>query len=165
MAKTIVDSTGRMRTIVDSRKQQLEKQYDLMEDALRKGEIHFTKKSLAAMHGLETREVWGFLKLMEERKVLAKDNPILKRGYSEQTWHIVARPVPKITFNHTFQPSPWLTPVPRGGRRLVRKLTRGNHLCDRCGSVIPGKGRHAKSLRGHTRDVCDLSMVKVIHET
>ena len=164
MAKTIVDSTGQMRTIFDSRKQQLEKQYDLMEDALRKGEVHFTKNTLAGMYGLATREVWGFLKVMEEREVLAKDNPILNRGYSEQTWHIVARPVPKPTFRNTPQ-SPWLTPVPRGGRRLVRKLTRGTHLCDRCGSIIPGRGRHNKSARGHTTEVCDLAMVKVIHET
>jgi hypothetical protein len=162
MARTIVDPNGRMQTIIDSRRIQLEKQYDLMEDALRKEERHFTKKHLAVTYGLETREVWGFLKLMLSRSVLAEDPAVVtKKGqrgvYSEPSFHIIDRPLPKPSFG------PASKQVPYAGHAVARRL-RGSHLCDRCGSIIAGKGRHRKSTRGHTRDLCDLAMVRVIHE-
>ena len=165
MAKTIVDATGRMRTIIEARKQQVEKQYDSMEEALRKGEIHFTKKALAQTYGLTTPEVWGFIKLMRTRSVLGIDPtpPKLTKGWREESWYIVDRP------------RPWALPPPRGPGQgpfpgktqsdSERRRMSGTHLCDRCGSIIPGTGRHRKSSRGHTRDVCDLAMVKVIHDS
>lgn len=165
MARTIVDPNGRMQTVVDSRRVQLEKQYDLMEDALRKDEKHFTKKWLAVTYGLETREVWAFLKLMISREVLAEDPPVVtkigQRGvYHEPSYHIVNPPTP----NPPFSGGSRQKQVPYAGHQMARRL-RGHHLCDRCGAVIPGTGRHRKSSRGHTRDKCDLEMVRVIHES
>src|SRR5512135_3129102 len=164
MARTIVDPNGRVQTIIDSRRIQLEKQYDLMEVALRNEEKHFTKKYLAATYGLETREVWAFLKLMIHREVLATDPPVItktgQRGvYYEPSYHIVARPIPKPVFG-----GGRVKQVPYAGHAIARRL-RGSHLCDRCGSVIQGTGRHRKSSRGHTREVCDLAMVQVIHDS
>jgi len=167
MARTIVDPNGRMRTVIEARKQQVEKQYDSMEEALRKGEVHFTKKWLAQTYGLTTPEVWGFIKLMRTRRVLGVDPspPKLTKGWREESWYLVNRP------------QPWgLVPVapvqgqmPRFPSKTQslreRRMMAGTHLCDRCGSMIPGTGRHRKSSRGHTRDVCDLAMVKVIHES
>lgn len=163
MAKTVVDATGRMRTIIEARKQQVEKQYDSMEEALHKGEIHFTKKWLAQAYGLSTPEVWGFLKLMRERGALGADPipPKLTKGWREESWYIVGRPQPYS--RSVSLPGP-VFPGKTVSRSERRRMT-GTHLCDRCGSVIPGTGRHRKSSRGHTREVCDLAMVKVIHET
>jgi hypothetical protein len=166
MARTIVDQTGRMWTIEDSRQDQLEKLYDLMEEALRKDEKHFTKRFLAHTYGLRTTEVWGFIRLMERRHVLAMDKPIVhmkgqRVAYSETSWHIVNRPAG--TPGHVpygLQGFPGKT-LSKGMRRRLA----GSHLCDRCGSMIAGKGRHRKSTRGHTRDKCDLAMVRIIHET
>jgi hypothetical protein len=168
MAKTIVDSTGRMRTIVDSRQQQLGKQYDLMEVALRQGEVHFTKTTLARDYGLTRPEVWAFVKLMDAREVLATDPPVNRKignrtVFSETSWHIVDRPVPgqqRAPYYGSAPVFPGKTPSRSDRRRLAMR----GCVCDRCGSVIPGKGRHRKSTRGHTRDKCDLAMVKVIHE-
>lgn len=36
--------------------------------------------------------------------------------------------------------------------------------CSRCNSMINGKGRHRKSARGHTKEECDLAMVKSLHQ-
>lgn len=36
--------------------------------------------------------------------------------------------------------------------------------CSRCNSTIVGKGRHGKSSRGHTKEVCDLAMIKNLHQ-
>ncbi len=163
MAKTIVDTTGQLRTIDDSRRQKLLKQYDLMEEALRKGEVHFTKKTLVKMYGLSSPDVWNFIKEMERRSVLAKDVPIQTRGYSEERWYIIDRPPVVGPVSATKQPT-WMMATPRGGRRLLRRL-QYTSVCDRCGSHIPGKGRHAKSSRGHTTEICDLAMVKVIQES
>ena len=164
MAKTIVDSTGQMRTIVDSRQVQLEKKYDLMEEALRKGEIHFTKTSLGRDYGLSRPEVWSFVRLMDTRQILAKDNPVTKlignrTVFSEPSWHIVDRPTSKAVPAWAQSDFPGKTTSRRQQRRLA-----GRHLCDRCGSTILGKGRHNKSSRGHTRELCDLAMVSVIHD-
>jgi hypothetical protein len=94
MAKTIVDRMGQMRTIVDSRQIQLEKQYDLMEDALRNAETVFTKRSLMSMYGLRTPDFWAFLKLMESRECLAVESPVThKTGarvtFTEKCWKIL----------------------------------------------------------------------------
>jgi hypothetical protein len=163
MAKTVIDPNGRMRTIVDSRKIQLEKQFDLMENALRNDEKHFTKKYLAITYGLETREVWAFLKLMISREVLAQDPPVVttvgqRPVHHEPRFHIVDRPTP-TPFSGGSQKQ-----VPYSGHVVARRM-RGHHLCDRCGAIIPGTGRHRKSSRGHTREKCDLEMVRVIHES
>jgi hypothetical protein len=173
MAKTIVDATGRMRTIEDSPEQLLQKKYDSMEEALRKAETHFTKNWLMRTYGLRTTEVWSFIRLMEARQVLAKDNPVTKvigqrTVFSEASWHIVNRPAPGA---QTRPIPPWASygalpgfPGKTMSKGMRRRLA-GQHLCDRCGSVIAGKGRHRKSSRGHTREICDLAMVKVIHES
>ena len=172
MAKTIVDATGRMRTIEDSPEQLLQKKYDSMEEALRKAETHFTKNWLARTYGLRTTEVWTFIRLMEARSVLAKDNPVTKvvgqrTVFSEPSWHIIDR-------STTAKPMPvWARPgygaLPgfpgKTQSKSERRRLAGRHECDRCGSTIPGKGRHRKSSRGHTRELCDLAMVRVIHES
>lgn len=162
MAKTIVDQNGRMRTIVDSREVQLQKQFDSMEDALRKEDRIFTRRWLTATYGLRAHEFIAFLKLMELRECLAVECPIAHRTgsrvtYSEKCWKIVSRPTPKHQWVSTF---PGKTPSKREQRKMYC-----THLCDRCGSNIPGRGRHNKASRGHTRDKCDVSMVKVIHDS
>lgn len=48
-------------------------------------------------------------------------------------------------------------------QKLFARYGRG--VCDRCGGVMPGTSQRAKSKRGHTRDVCDLSMVRVIQDS
>jgi hypothetical protein len=166
MARTIVDQTGRMRTIEDSRQDQLEKQFDLMEEALRQDEKHFTKRYLATTYGLRTTEVWAFIRLMERRSVLVMDKPVVhmkgqRTAYSETSWRIVARPAGSPGYV-----PPGLQGFP--GKTLSKGMRRrlaGSHLCDRCGSVIAGKGRHRKASRGHTREKCDVAMVRIIHES
>lgn len=38
---------------------------------------------------------------------------------------------------------------------------RDSSICCRCQAKIPGRGRHAKSKRGHGKAECDLEMVRV----
>ena len=171
MAKTIVDATGRMRTVEDSRKQQLEKQYDTMEESLRKAGKHFTKSYLVSAFNLRTPEFWAFIKLMEKRRVLGVDKPMVhmkgqRVAYSEQIWYIVDRPGTVPVRQPTGLPGYFVQGFPsKTQSRAERRRLSGSHLCDRCGTMIAGRGRHRKSARGHTQDKCDDAMVKLIHES
>lgn len=59
--------------------------------------------------------------------------------------------------------SPTIVKLTSGQKRAAEQFSKkGTHVCQRCGSVIAGKGRHGKQRRGHTQEVCDWFMAKNI---
>jgi hypothetical protein len=59
--------------------------------------------------------------------------------------------------------SPSIVKLTASQKRAVdQSAQKGTHICQRCGSVIAGKGRHGKKRRGHTQEVCDFFMAKNI---
>ncbi len=143
-----------MKTVVPTRKEELRDAFRQMEEQLRLTEKVFTKSELRTHYHLSTNEATAFLKLMEEKETLASRGKAaqLGSGWREETWVIVEAPKRR----------PPVPQVPRP-RHLPRRMM-GSHECDRCGSSIPGTGRHNKSSRGHTRALCDLAMVRMIHD-
>ena len=163
------------RTIVDGRKKVLERLYDKMETELleycapaanapqkwTRGVLQeaprksFTKTYLARTYELTALEVRNFIKLMEERDVLCEAASVAINRWHEEAWTIRDRPVIKPSM-------PRVLPA-KGTRKYLPKRMQGKHLCQRCGTNIAGTGRHAKSSRGHTQEVCDIAMVNQIH--
>jgi len=162
MVKTIVDANGVMRTITDSRKQELEKIFEKMENDLHdlyQANINpdqrsgvFTKTMLARNFSLSAAEVRMFLKSMDKLGILKSSIPVVTNGWCEEAWYIGNRPQPKA-------PSIYSQVPIKGTKKHLPGRMRGKHECGRCGTVIVGSGRHAKSLRGHTQAVCDSAMV------
>ncbi len=152
MARTIVNAQGVMKTSIPTRKEELRDAFRQMEEQLRLTEKIFTKSELRAHYHLSTNEATAFLKLMEEKETLASRGKALHpgTGWREEAWLIVE--APKIR--------PGVRQIPQP-RHLPRRMM-GSHECDRCGSRIPGTGRHNKSSRGHTKAICDLAMVRMI---
>lgn len=52
--------------------------------------------------------------------------------------------------------------VPKG--QSLYFYSYGTHKCQRCGTIIQGKGRHRKSSRGHGKAECDSAMVAAMME-
>ena len=84
------------------------------------------------------------------------------RGFTwENQYEVRVPPAPVPSF-----PSPESAAQKAHRLRMEKLFSRyGRGLCARCGGVMPGTSQRAKSKRGHTRDVCDLAMVRVIQES
>jgi hypothetical protein len=66
----------------------------------------------------------------------------------------------------TIYQAPAPSPVKTTANKFEEKFRRkGRGICERCGGPMFGKGRHTKSRRGHTREICDIQLVQEIMES
>lgn len=127
--------------------------FNQLEGSLRKYEVPFTKSQIIQDFHLTAPQAASFFQLMKQRQVLVYVQKDVTICWSEQTYVIKPRPYSR--------PQNRQVPI---SKRVPGRMV-GLHLCDRCGSYIPGTGRHNKSSRGHTRAVCDMELVRNIHQS
>src|SRR5580704_4261285 len=135
-------------------KQELHDLFLRMVNILRIPDCTFTKSKVMSYYNLTFSETKMFIKYLDENKILGYIDKAPNPKWNEIEYFIV---LPKI------QPLnlPYSKAIKYKPKHIPRKMM-GFHTCNRCGAVIPGTGRHAKSARGHTQDVCDAMMVQVI---
>lgn len=111
------------------------------------------EKALGATH-VEVTEIIHILVKMGAAKEKRKPD---ERGWSVAAWTIFK---PFVQIQSSFRNLNVLkTPIGSKSRRYGRL-----NECTRCGMSI-GHGRHAKSSKGHIKDICDLEMTRMLMET
>ena len=119
-----------------------------------------TKEELARAYGLSHKDATQLVHLM------VAEGTLEEKGRGMSSWgptYLVVAPQP---------PAPARASAPESAAERARRVKMeklfsryGRGKCDRCGGVMPGTSQRAKSKRGHTREVCDLSMVRGIQES
>lgn len=147
--------------VIDSAREPLLILFKRMKTILRQDEkiqeSGFTKSYLQRTFQLTAREATDFINSLEKEKCLGTRDKIENgKGWYEKAYVIVNPPQAPSSYR----------PPNKGERFGWKKKSRmsGSQLCGRCGAIIQGRGRHNKKEIGHTREVCDLSMVRVIQD-
>lgn len=110
----------------------------------------FTPRSLAARYDVELAFMMEFLNDLRNKRFVACVPAI--GGYLK----------PDTTLISTKPAS--VRDADRGWASMFgRDSYQVKSNCSRCGKLIPGKGRHRKAARGHSKEECDLAMVALLH--
>jgi len=123
-------------------------------------ETTVTKADLMRTYEMTHREATELVHLMMSEGTMADRG----RGFTwENQYEVKAPPAPAA---QGFV-RPRESAAEKAHRLRMEKLFSryGRGVCVRCGGVMPGTSQRAKSKRGHTRDVCDLAMVRVIQDS
>lgn len=152
-------------TFTKEKARRLEDVAEIVLKAIR-GKIRFTKSYVMILFGLNHAEATAILNLLlkaenifpSEKREHASG---VKTPWSEPEYdcpedgHMRSTAHGSSSYNNKY----WKN------SSLPRKLQDRGYVCSVCGTKILGWGKHGKSKRGHTREECDLALVKNIYES
>jgi len=142
--------SGVTKITVTSRKKELQVLFEkMLEDATLRE--RFTKTHIQTKFSLTQPEAVQFLQFAEQKERLFRHDKTGQK-WEEAAFAITEPAPPKTMMNVT----PWW-------RQDMNRFN-GSHQCTRCHQWIGGRGRHNKSARGHTKEICDIAMVEMLHQ-